>query len=96
MQQDMDVTLVLAQHVLHCQFSKTGRHRREPWKGINETNLSLGDPAYAFYWPQKQLLTEVRLWYSGARGQVQTVQTVEVQPQSPCCNSSTLTVSLLV
>lgn len=38
---------MLAQHVVpHCQFSEPERHRREPWKGLQETNLSLGDPAH--------------------------------------------------
>lgn len=52
----MDVTqCVLAQHVvLQCQFSKPGRHRSEPQKGLKEANLSLGDPAHAIYWPQNR------------------------------------------
>lgn len=60
-----------------------------PGRDLKRTNLNLDDTACAVYWPQKLLLAEVRLWYSGAQGQIQTVQTVEVQPQSPCCNSST-------
>lgn len=39
-------------HAAGCQFSKPGRRRREPWKGLKENNLSLGDPALQFTSPE--------------------------------------------